>query len=50
MGANLARNIASRGVPVAVHNRTASRTEQFMAEHRDEGAFTAPESLQDFVA
>ena len=26
MGANLARNIARRGVPVAVHNRTAART------------------------
>jgi 6-phosphogluconate dehydrogenase len=50
MGANLARNIVSRGVPVAVHNRTASRTEQFMAEHGEEGAFTASESLQDFVA
>jgi 6-phosphogluconate dehydrogenase len=50
MGANLARNIASRDVPVAVHNRTASRTEQFMAEHGDEGAFTASDSLQDFVA
>ena len=25
MGANLARNIASRGVPIAVHNRTAAK-------------------------
>jgi 6-phosphogluconate dehydrogenase len=50
MGANLARNIASRGVPVAVHNRTAARTERFMAEHADEGTFVPGESLQDFVA
>ncbi|MFR9801985.1 NADP-dependent phosphogluconate dehydrogenase [Pseudonocardia sp. RS010] len=49
MGANLARNIASRGVPVAVHNRTAAKTEQFMAEHGSEGAFTATESVEDFV-
>jgi 6-phosphogluconate dehydrogenase len=49
MGANLARNIASRGVPVAVHNRTAAKTEQFMAEHGSEGDFTATESVEDFV-
>jgi 6-phosphogluconate dehydrogenase len=50
MGANLARNIARRGVPTAVHNRTGARTEQFMSDHGDEGPFTAAESLQDFVA
>jgi 6-phosphogluconate dehydrogenase len=49
MGANLARNIASRGVPVAVHNRTTAKTEQFMAEHGGEGEFTASESVEDFV-
>src|SRR3954453_1153702 len=50
MGANLARNIAGRGVPTAVHNRTTARTEQFMAEHGEEGPFTAAEWLEDFVA
>jgi 6-phosphogluconate dehydrogenase len=50
MGANLARNIARRGVPVAVHNRTAARTERFMAEHSGEGSFLPGESLPDFVA
>jgi 6-phosphogluconate dehydrogenase len=30
MGANLARNIARRGTPIAVHNRTAARTREFM--------------------
>ena len=49
MGANLARNIARRGVPTAVHNRTASKTEQFMADFGDEGPFTASESLEEFV-
>ncbi len=50
MGANLARNIARHGVPVAVHNRTAARTREFMEEHGSEGALTAAESLEDFVA
>jgi 6-phosphogluconate dehydrogenase len=50
MGANLARNIAGRGVPTAVHNRTASKNEQFMADHGSEGPFTAGESLEEFVA
>jgi 6-phosphogluconate dehydrogenase len=50
MGANLARNIARRGVPTAVHNRTASKTEQFMADYGDEGPFTAGGSLEEFVS
>ncbi|HXV92276.1 MAG TPA: NADP-dependent phosphogluconate dehydrogenase [Pseudonocardia sp.] len=50
MGANLARNIARRGVPVAVHNRTAARTEEFVEAYGDEGAFTPAESLEEFVA
>src|SRR5919202_3147620 len=49
MGANLARNIARRGVGVAVHNRTAARTEEFMSQYSEEGDFTAAESLEDFV-
>ncbi|HET6257157.1 MAG TPA: NADP-dependent phosphogluconate dehydrogenase [Pseudonocardia sp.] len=50
MGANLARNIARRGTPVAVHNRTTARTREFMEAYGDEGAFTATESVEDFVA
>ncbi|WP_433558407.1 NADP-dependent phosphogluconate dehydrogenase [Pseudonocardia xinjiangensis] len=50
MGANLARNIARRGTPVAVHNRTSARTREFMEAYGDEGAFTATDSLEDFVA
>jgi len=50
MGANLARNIARRGVPVAVHNRTTTRTAEFMELYGGEGAFTPAETLEDFVA
>ncbi|GEL25544.1 6-phosphogluconate dehydrogenase, decarboxylating [Pseudonocardia sulfidoxydans NBRC 16205] len=49
MGANLARNIASRGVAVAVHNRTGSKTTEFMSEFGGEGDFTGTQSLQEFV-
>ncbi len=37
MGANLARNIASRDVPVAVHNRSPARTKEFMEQYGSEG-------------
>jgi 6-phosphogluconate dehydrogenase len=37
MGQNLARNVASRGIPVAVYNRTRARTERLMSEHGSEG-------------
>lgn len=50
MGANLARNIARRGTPIAVHNRTTARLREFLDEHGHEGAFTGAETLSDFVA
>jgi 6-phosphogluconate dehydrogenase len=50
MGANLARNVAHHGIPIAVHNRTAARTERFMAEHGDEGPITGSGSVAEFVA
>ena len=49
MGANLARNVAHHGIPVAVHNRTASRTEQFMAQHGSEGPLSGHTSVSDWV-
>ncbi len=49
MGQNLARNIARRGFPIAVHNRTTSKTEKLVAEHGDEGDFVACESAADLV-
>ena len=50
MGANLARNVARHGIPVAVHNRTASRTEKFMAEYGTEGPITGTGPVAEFVA
>ena len=50
MGANLARNIARHGFPVAVHNRTTARMEEFVAAYGSEGSFTGCESFEDFVA
>ena len=50
MGANLARNIARNGTPVAVHNRTAARTREFMEAYGSEGAFTPAETVEEFVA
>jgi 6-phosphogluconate dehydrogenase len=49
MGANLARNVARRDIPVAVHNRTASRTHRFLDEHGSEGPLTGHESVEDWV-
>jgi 6-phosphogluconate dehydrogenase len=50
MGQNLARNIASKGIPVAVYNRTASRTERFVAEHGEEGQFVPTFEVKELVA
>src|ERR1700738_2340873 len=50
MRQNLARNIASRGIPVAVYNRTASRTERFIAEHGEEGQFVPTVKIEELVA
>jgi len=50
MGQNLARNIARKGIPVAVHNRTGETTRRFVAEHGGEGAFVPCEDIASFVA
>jgi 6-phosphogluconate dehydrogenase len=49
MGANLARNVAHHGIPVAVHNRTTSRMTRFVAEHGSEGTISGAESVQEWV-
>ncbi len=49
MGANLARNIARHGIPVAVHNRTTGRTDAFIEEHGSDGPITGHKSIQDWV-
>ncbi|MBV9594755.1 MAG: NADP-dependent phosphogluconate dehydrogenase, partial [Actinobacteria bacterium] len=50
MGRNLARNLASRGFTVALHNRTNARTDALLAEHGDEARFVGTHDLQSFVA
>ncbi len=50
MGRNLARNLAAHRYTVAVHNRTAQRIREFVAEHGGEGHFVPCESLTDLVA
>ncbi|MGI8803963.1 MAG: NADP-dependent phosphogluconate dehydrogenase [Solirubrobacteraceae bacterium] len=49
MGANLARNVARHDIPIAVHNRTPSKTEQFIDEHGSEGPITGTGSVEEFV-
>ncbi len=48
MGANLARNFASRGIKTAVFNRTYARTTELLEQH-GENLF-GHEKLSDFVA
>jgi 6-phosphogluconate dehydrogenase len=50
MGQNLARNVASRGFPLAVHNRTNAKTDAFIAEHGAEGHFVATFEPKELVA
>jgi 6-phosphogluconate dehydrogenase len=49
MGANLARNIAHHGIPIAVHNRTTSRMQRFLAEHGSEGPISGYETTEEWV-
>lgn len=49
MGRNLARNFARNGYGVAVHNRTARRTRDFMERFGGEGQFVPAESLAELV-
>jgi 6-phosphogluconate dehydrogenase len=53
MGSNLARNIESRGFPVAVFNRSGDVTKEFMAKFGAKDGkptgFVASYSLEDFV-
>ncbi len=50
MGQNLARNVAHKGFPIAVHNRSAEKTEQFLKEFGHEGDFTGSTDIASFVA
>jgi 6-phosphogluconate dehydrogenase len=50
MGRNLARNLARHGYVVALHNRTAARTHELVAQHGSEGTFIPSDSIEQFVA
>src|SRR6266571_292642 len=47
MGMNLARNLASHGVRVAVYNRTRQRTDEFMSSFGKDGDFHAAYAFED---
>ena len=49
MGENLALNVESRGFPIAVYNRTAAKTEKFMAIRARDKDIKAAYSLEEFV-
>src|SRR5699024_12430230 len=49
MGKNLALNIESRGYHVAVYNRTASKTEDFMANEAKRNNFQDTYDIESFV-
>ena len=49
MGMNLARNLASHGVRVAVYNRTRQRTEEFMESFGGQGDFRPAYSFEELA-
>jgi len=49
MGENLALNVESRGFPIAVYNRSADKTEKFMAARAQGKDIKAAYSLEEFV-
>ena len=49
MGRNLARNFARHGYTVALHNRTASRVTDTVAQFGHEGTFTPTTGQSEFV-
>jgi 6-phosphogluconate dehydrogenase len=50
MGAALARNAARNGVFTIVYNRTAKKTDEFIAEYGEEGNITGKKTYEDFIA
>ena len=49
MGANLARNLARNGYPVALHNRTVARTDALISSVSSEGEFVRTETQAELV-
>ena len=50
MGQNLVLNAADHGFSVSVFNRTAAKTDEFMAGEAKEKKITATYTLEEFVA
>ncbi|MDP9364176.1 MAG: NADP-dependent phosphogluconate dehydrogenase [Chloroflexota bacterium] len=50
MGENLALNIARNGFPIAVYNRTVTRTQEFLRERGDGAPIHGAPSVREFVA
>ncbi|KAA1432372.1 NADP-dependent phosphogluconate dehydrogenase [Mycolicibacter arupensis] len=50
MGSNIARNFASHGYTVALHNRSVAKTDALLAAHGSEGNFVRSESIPEFLA
>ncbi len=50
MGQNLARNVAGKGFPIVVHNRTVEKTERFVRDYGHEGQITGSTGVEDFLA
>ncbi|WP_427018313.1 NADP-dependent phosphogluconate dehydrogenase (plasmid) [Pseudarthrobacter sp. P1] len=49
MGANLARNLARNGFTVALHNRSAAKTDSLLENYGHEGSFVRTETLAELV-
>ena len=49
MGQNLARNVAHKGFPIAVHNRTTSKTDDFLKDYGHEGRIVGSQTVEEFV-
>ena len=49
MGANLARNLASKNIPVLVFNRTAAKTDEFMKNFGSDPCLQVAYSLEEMV-
>ncbi|MGO1975416.1 MAG: NADP-dependent phosphogluconate dehydrogenase [Propionibacteriaceae bacterium] len=50
MGSNLARNFASKGFTVALHNRTQAKTDELVSAHGTDGDFVPSTTIEEFVA
>ena len=50
MGSNIARNFARHGYTVALHNRSAGKTDALLAEHGGDGEFVRTETVAEFAA